>query len=117
MPHLKLGCQNLKLHLQLDIGAVCGEGLSRPAPTLVINDRITHKQQHALNDFVLDLLKSRDSCNNNNNLHSMTLPQWPDLNDLFDPALNDPDIALNDFDLALNDPDPPMITCVRGRGN
>ena len=48
-----------------------------PAPTFAFNDHITHKQQqHALNDFVLDLVKSRDSCNNNNNnnnnIHSMT---------------------------------------------
>jgi len=72
----------LKLHLQLDIGAVCGEGLTpcpAPPPTFAINDHITHKHQHALNDFVLDLVKSRDSCNNNNNnnninnnIHSMT---------------------------------------------
>src|SRR6218665_463824 len=41
--------------------------MPRPAPTFAINDRITHKQQHAVNDFVLDLVKSRDSCNNNNN--------------------------------------------------
>src|SRR6218665_3747340 len=91
-----------------------------PAPTFAINDCITHKQQHALNDFVLDLVKSRDSCsnnninnNNNNNIHSMTLPQCPDLNDLVDPALNDPDSALNDLDLARNDLDPPMMTHVR----
>ena len=69
------------------------------APTFAFNDQNTHKhQQHALNDFVLDLVKSRDSCNNNinnnnnNNIHSMT---WPDLNDLIYPALKDPDIALN----------------------
>src|SRR6218665_87538 len=31
MPHLKLGRQNLKLNLHLDIGVVCGEGLT-PCP-------------------------------------------------------------------------------------
>jgi len=70
----------LKLHLHLDNDIACGEGLipcPGPAPTLDINDRITHKQQQrALNDFVLDLVKSRDSYNNNNNnnnnIHSMT---------------------------------------------
>src|SRR6218665_3825850 len=58
---------------------MCGEGLipcPRPRPpTFTFNDCITHKhQQHALNAFVLDLVKSRDSCNNNNNnnIHSMT---------------------------------------------
>src|SRR6218665_3063770 len=55
-----------------------------PAPTFAFNDCITHKhQQHALNAFVLDLVKSLGSCNNNNNnnndnnndnnnIHSMT---------------------------------------------
>ena len=104
MACLKLWCLNLKLHLHVGNGNMCGEWLIPcPAPTFAINDRITHKQQHALNDFVLDLVESRDSCNNNNNnsnnnnnnIHSMTWPQWPDLNDLIDPALNDPDIALN----------------------
>src|SRR6218665_3645889 len=58
-------------------------GVSRmppaPAPTFAFNDQNTHKhQQHELNAFVLDLVKSRDSCsnnnnnNNNNNIHSMT---------------------------------------------
>ena len=49
--------------------------MPRPAPTFAFNDQNTHRhQQHALNDFVLDLVKSRDSCNNNNNnnIHSMT---------------------------------------------
>ena len=36
----------MKLHLHLDSGIVCKEGLTPcPAPTLAINDRITHKQQ------------------------------------------------------------------------
>src|SRR6218665_3039099 len=54
-----------------------------PSPTFTFNDCITHKhQQHALNAFVLDLVKSRGSSNNNNNnnnknnnnnnIHSMT---------------------------------------------
>src|SRR6218665_2743215 len=54
-----------------------------PAPTFAFNDQNTHKhQQHALNAFVLDLVKSRGSSNNNNNnnnknnnnnnIHSMT---------------------------------------------
>src|SRR6218665_4159749 len=47
---------------------------------------------------------------NINNIHSMTLP---DLNDLIDPALNDPDIALNDLDLALNDLDLPRVVNTR----
>src|SRR6218665_2663941 len=69
---------------------MCGEGLipcPQPSPTtFAFNDQNTHKhQQHALNDFVLDLVKSCDSCNNNinnnnnnnnninnNNIHSMT---------------------------------------------
>ena len=51
--------------------------MPRPAHTFAFNDHITHKHQHALNAFVLDLLKSRDSCNNNNNnnnnnIHSVT---------------------------------------------
>src|SRR6218665_2189446 len=57
--------------------------MPRPAHTFAFNDHITHKdQQHALNAFVLDLVKSRDSSNNNNinnnnnNIHSMI-----DLND------------------------------------
>src|SRR6218665_1665649 len=66
---------------------MCGEVLVAcprpPPPTFAFNECITHKhQQHALNAFVLDLVKSRDSCNNNNNnnnknnnnnnIHSMT---------------------------------------------
>jgi len=48
--------------------------MPRPAPTFVFNDQNTHKQQHALNAFVLDLVKSRNNNNNNNNnnIHSMT---------------------------------------------
>src|SRR6218665_987303 len=83
MAYLKLGCLNLKLHLH--IGNMCGEGLVAcprpPPPTFTFNDCITHKhQQHAINAFVLDLVKSRGYCNNNNNnnnknnnnIHSMT---------------------------------------------
>src|SRR6218665_1151882 len=51
---------------------MCGEGLVAcprpPPPTFAFNDQNTHKhKQHALNAFVLDLVKSHDSCNNNNN--------------------------------------------------
>src|SRR6218665_3496035 len=54
-------------------------GVNPMPPTFTFNDCITHKhQQHALNAFVLDLVKSRGLCNNNNNnnnnnnIHSMT---------------------------------------------
>src|SRR6218665_3650948 len=59
-----------------------------PAPTFAFNDQNTHKhQQPALNAFVLDLVKSRDSCNNNNNnnnknnnnIHSMTSLTLPSM--------------------------------------
>src|SRR6218665_2860803 len=59
-------------------------GVSRmppaPAPPFAFNDQNKHKhQQHALNAFVLDLVKSycstnnkNNNNNNHNNIHSMT---------------------------------------------
>src|SRR6218665_3766921 len=72
MTILKLGCLNL--HIGNGTQYVW-RGVNpmppAPTPTFAFNDCITHKhQQHALNDFVLDLVKSRDSCNNNNNNNS-----------------------------------------------
>src|SRR6218665_3532952 len=91
MTSLKLGYLNLTLHLHIGILAhnMFGEGLVAcprpPPPTFTFNDCITHKhQQHALNAFVLDLVKSCDSCNNNNNnnnnnIHSMTSLTLPSM--------------------------------------
>src|SRR6218665_2454294 len=120
MTCLKLGCLNLKLHLHIGNGNMCGEGLipcpPAPAPTFAFNDGITHNHQHAFNNFVLDLVKSCDSCNNNNKKNKTHTrcrhrpsPHAPIFNALLAPALNDPDIALNDLDLALNDLDPPRV--------
>ena len=62
-----------------------GWPLTRPAPTLAINQWETIKKDadydvsqphHAFNDIVLDQVKSRYLSNNNNNMHSMTRPQF-----------------------------------------
>ena len=86
--------------------------MPRPAHTFAFNDQNTHKHQHALNDFVLDHVTHVITTTT-----IKTYTQSPDLNDLIDPALIDPDIAINDLDLALNDLDPPMMTRVLGWGN
>src|SRR6218665_1274544 len=81
MTILKLGCLNLHIGNGTQyVWRGVNPMPAAPCPTFAFNDQNTYKHQHALNAFVLDLVKSRDSCNNNNsnnnnnnnNIHSMT---------------------------------------------
>src|SRR6218665_715727 len=89
MTILKLGCLNLHIGNGTQyVWRGVNPMPAAPCPTFAFNDQNTYKHQHALNAFVLDLVKSRDSCNNNNsnnnnnnnnNIHAMTSLTMPSL--------------------------------------